>query len=96
MPYILESKRSQLDSEINQLVNVLKAQHLTDPTNDLGGNLNYTFTRILDALYGTKYRDMAAAVSVLEMAKLEFYRRVAAPYEDQKAFDNGDAFRTRN
>ena len=95
MPYILEAKRQQLDVEIDQLVNVLKTQDVADPTNDLGGNLNYTFTRILDALFDTKYREMARAISVLEMAKLEFYRRVAAPYEDQKAFDNGDAFRQR-
>lgn len=35
------------------------------------------------------YADILAA---LEATKLEFYRRVIAPYEDRKCQENGDVF----
>ena len=35
---------------------------------------------------------MFSAIGALEAAKLEFYRRVVAPYEDQKMLDNGDVY----
>jgi len=31
-------------------------------------------------------------VGVLECAKMELYRRVAAPYEDKKKEENGDVY----
>ena len=31
-------------------------------------------------------------IGVLECAKLELYRRVAAPYEDDKIDENGDVY----
>lgn len=33
-----------------------------------------------------------SAGGAIEAAKLEFYRRVVAPYEDQKLLDNGDVY----
>ena len=33
-------------------------------------------------------------VNAMECAKLEFYRRVAAPYEDTKIKENGDVYRS--
>ena len=35
-------------------------------------------------------------VGVLECAKLELYRRLAAPYEDLKIEDNGDVYNATN
>lgn len=32
----------------------------------------------------------ADAIAAVECAKLEFYRRIVAPYEDQKIAENGD------
>lgn len=89
MPYIQSEKRDLLDPAIHELLNALRELECDDPNNDMGGNLNYVITKLLHQCYGVKYRELAAAVSVLEMAKLEFYRKVAAPYEDQKEFDNG-------
>lgn len=89
MPYILSDKRNELDVSIATLIDSLRQLESDDPDNDMGGNLNYTFTKILMTCFGTRYREMAQAVSVLEMAKLEYYRKVAAPYEDQKEFENG-------
>jgi len=39
-----------------------------------------------------KYSNLNELIGVLECAKLELYRRVAAPYEDEKALINGDVF----
>lgn len=89
MPYIKAEKRETLDPAIDLLLNALRELESDDPSNDMGGNLNYVITRLLNRCYATKYSEMAQAVSVLEMAKLEFYRKVAAPYENQKEFENG-------
>lgn len=89
MPYILPRNRDVLDPAIETLLNALREVECDDPTSDVGGNLNYIITRLLHRCYGTRYAEMAKAVSVLEMAKLEFYRVVCAPYEAQKSHDNG-------
>jgi hypothetical protein len=89
MPYIVQQKRDTLNSAINELLNALRELESDDPSNDMGGNLNYAITRLLKRCYGQKYSEMAQAVSVLEMCKLEYYRMVAAPYETQKEHDNG-------
>lgn len=59
------------------------------------GELNYTITRTLDrwlSEFGVNYSNINAAVGVLECAKLELYRRIAAPYEDVKQGMHGDAY----
>lgn len=89
MPYINPLKRDVLNPAINELLNALRELECDDAENDMGGNLNYVITVLLKRCYGEKYSEMAQAVSVLEMAKLEYYRKVAAPYESQKEFDNG-------
>jgi len=38
------------------------------------------------------YSDYNALVGVLECAKLEFYRRAVAAYEDKKIKENGDVY----
>lgn len=41
---------------------------------------------------GKNYQHINDIVGALEGAKLEFYRRVAAPYEDTKIKENGDVY----
>lgn len=59
------------------------------------GKLNYAITRLCD-LYlqdrGVSYDRLNEVIGALECAKLEFYRRIAAPYEDVKIEDNGDVY----
>jgi hypothetical protein len=59
------------------------------------GVLTYLIYRLcLDALpESPRYRDLHAVVGALEAAKLEFYRRHVAPYEDRKIAENGDVQR---
>lgn len=62
------------------------------------GHLNYCFTEIiLDyiELHGLSYQVINDIVGALESCKLEFYRRVAADYENQKAKSNGDVYQER-
>ena len=59
------------------------------------GELNFLFTDIItDYLYenGKSYKVCNDIIGALEGAKLEFYRRVVAPYEDKKIEENGDVY----
>lgn len=59
------------------------------------GELNYAITRLCLgwlADYGDNYGAYAAIVGVLETAKLELYRRVVVPYEQDKCEINGDVY----
>ena len=65
------------------------------------GELNYALTRLLDEYLLRKsaddgrlrYAHLNEAIGVVECAKLELYRRVAAPYEDVKMKESGDVYR---
>ncbi len=63
------------------------------------GELNYAITRLVDdylaAKGGLRYAHVNEAVGALECAKLELYRRLAAPYEDRKRAETGDVYRSR-
>jgi len=90
MPYIVQTKRDVLDPHIKQLLNAFRELECDDSENNMGANVNYVISQLLHHCYSAKsYAEMAKAVSVLEMAKLEFYRTICAPYETQKSFDNG-------
>jgi hypothetical protein len=59
------------------------------------GDLNYAITTLCLKylqLYGNNYAMLNEVVGVLECAKLELYRRVIAPYEDQKKLENGEVY----
>jgi hypothetical protein len=59
------------------------------------GELNYAISVLLRDYvnaHGLNYVIINDIVGALEGAKLEFYRRVAAPYEDTKIKENGDVY----
>lgn len=82
MPYIHKERRNDL---------------VPDPLDNSAttGELNFQITavvkRYLD-LKGTNYKTINDIIGALEGAKLEFYRRVAVPYEDTKIIENGDVY----
>lgn len=91
MPYIAQEHREQLEKSINQLIADINA--VTGHNQKLNGNINYVISTLLNkfyTLYG--YDSINNAIGVLECAKLEFYRKVAAPYENQKEFENGSVY----
>jgi hypothetical protein len=90
MPYIKQEKRDVLDPSIDALHRLLVDLELDDDANNMEGNINYIFTRILRKCYGNSYAEINDAMGILNSVTHEFYRVVAAPYENQKQFENGD------
>lgn len=81
MPYIKQDRRDALDLD----------NRSDTPRN--AGELNYCITKLCTE-YTSKlsYQHINDVIGALEAAKLEFYRRLAAPYEDQKIKANGDVY----
>jgi hypothetical protein len=78
MPYIPQSDRERARRE---------------PRNP--GELNFAITSLLIEYaqrQGLRYQVINDVLGALEGAKLEFYARVARPYEDTKIAANGDVY----
>ena len=86
MPYIKAGNRNKYEKTLKELIDILKSL----PVEEVDGELNYVVTKILKEIYPLRYFHINKAVGVLECIKLEYYRRVAAPYEDQKIKEAGD------
>jgi len=86
LPYIKPDNRKKYEKTLEELVKILK----TLPPEEIDGELNYVVTKILKEIYPLRYFHINKAVGVLECIKLEYYRRVAAPYEDSKIKEAGD------
>ena len=78
--------RPKYEESLSALIGILKEQ----PVERVDGELNYIITRILKEVYPLRYFNINRAMGVMESCKLEYYRRVAAPYEDTKIEQNGD------
>ncbi len=79
MPYISHDKRRELTNR--------------DPLTP--GELNYLISTLITNYWfehGQNYASINDILGALEGAKLEFYRRVAVPYEDVKQAENGDVY----
>jgi|SRR5579859_190554 len=99
MPYITQEQRRELDAEILSLAEKIKNNH--NHTHARNGEMNYTISRLIREVYGPKripdpgaqgtwrYADINDVVGMLACANMEFYRKVAAPYEDIKEEQNG-------
>ena len=96
MPYIVKEKREQVDTQLGYLIDAITETSRGD-VYILPGILNYCITVLIKSTYRLvtgkaklSYADHNSAVGMLECAKQEFYRRNTAPYEDEKALENGD------
>jgi len=80
MPYITEEAK--------------QSDHMVMWSPQTAGELNFIITTFIRDYYLAKpsYQSINDIVGALEGAKLEFYRRVAAPYEDLKMKENGDVY----
>lgn len=81
------------EEEARQRVRILGMQ----PDSTVG-DLNFAITTILNDYMnakGLKYQTINDIVGALESSKLEFYRRIAVPYEHDKLIQNGDVY-TKN
>lgn len=79
MPYVKEEVRRELMSRVAH-----------NP-----GELNFLLTEAIAdywAFNKQNYQTINDIVGALEGAKLEFYRRIAVPYEELKRAENGDVY----
>jgi hypothetical protein len=84
MPYIDKKDRKKFQEGLNALPSALTA-----------GELNYLLTCICQQyIDGQKfcYQTLNDVVGALEGCKIEFYRRIVAPYEGVKIASNGDVY----
>ncbi|MGD8566376.1 MAG: hypothetical protein PVF96_08520 [Candidatus Bathyarchaeota archaeon] len=86
MPYIKPENREKYGVVLEELVTIMKSV----PLEQLDGELNFIITRILKEVYPLRYFHLNRAMGVLESVKQEFYRRVVAPYENEKITESGD------
>jgi hypothetical protein len=90
MPYIKKDQRYQLAADLDKLVSTMN--NMGDDARK--GVLNYVITKIALGVIGKemKYGKVNDVVGAMECCKLELYRRLAAPYEEKKAIENGDVY----
>lgn len=91
MPYISKEKRMLLEHPLASLA----AGVIVEESKNQAGVLNYCISALLNEVLktnGISYRNINELIGVLECAKLELYRRVASPYEDEKIQSNGDVY----
>jgi len=84
MPYIKEEDRTMFAGLLGDCGPISTA-----------GDLNYVLTIICDEYLKNKgkcYQNINEVIGVMECMKQEFYRRVVAPYEDQKIKENGEVY----
>jgi len=93
MPYITTDKRDILDPKIDELHQLLVGLELDEDKNNMEGNVNYIITKLLLKVYpASNYGEINDVMGVLNCVTHEYYRRAAAPYENQKVFENTDVF----
>lgn len=89
VPYTKQERRANLDSHARRVAEDLHFM------GDEQGDLNYFITRVgvhLLALQGMGYSTASHIRAAFDDASAEWYRRVMAPYEDEKCEENGDVY----
>ena len=88
MPYIKQERRPYLETEVLNLVDLIKKQGNGEVVNS---DVTYVLYLLIKELYS--YGDWeikSDALKVLEDTKLEFFYRVLVPHSDVKIKENGD------
>lgn len=83
MPYIPAERRRVFDFFLEKIALEIENE----------GELNYCIYKLsslLLAKIGENYHNLSLCSSAMEHAKLEWYRKKIAPYEDKKIKENGD------
>ena len=92
MPYVNRSIRYEFRPYLGPLERFISERGL------MLGELNYLITCLVDdylRVEGLTYSTLNDVIGVLECAKQEVYRRVAAPYEDDKRAKHGEVYLVR-
>lgn len=87
MPYIPQKRRDIIHNKLT------KEGSTWTPSN--AGDLNYLFSTFIDNYLvekGIRYAYINEMIGALECCKIELYRKIASPYEDQVIFSNGEVY----
>ena len=93
MPYLKEKDRERYTDAIVEIEEVLIERFAVK--HDVAGDMNYIITEIMVGFFNRNklnYSRINMFMGALECCKLELYRRLAAPYEDEKIKENGDVY----
>jgi len=94
MPYIEQKRRNLYDKLISKLAKKIVKVNV-DNADLFCGDLNYIITKLLVSVYykenpcSIRYNDHNEIIGMLECCKNEWYRKLTAPYEDEKITKNG-------
>lgn len=92
MPYISPHDRPDLDPAVDALAAAVRRK-AAEHEGGFEGYLNYAITRlVLGVIPARRYASIARVTGVLENVKQEFYRRYAAPYEEEQVERSGDVY----
>ena len=86
MPYIDQESRELISPMLDEILEAIEMLELSV------GEINFIITKIIHKWIetdGLRYVNLNAAIGVLDCAKMELYRCVAAPYEELKIKENG-------
>ncbi len=91
MPYIPQERRQELYPLISVVAGEIRAA-VESGIGKRGGEVNFVICSLVEMLYERNYTELSAAIGDVECAKLELYRRLLGPYEDDKIIEHGDVF----
>jgi hypothetical protein len=86
MPYIKELDRVKFKPILEEFDKIILHSLIST------GDMNYLITKMVHNFLdekGVSYKNINEMIGVLECAKLELYRKIASPYEDEKEKTNG-------
>ena len=86
MPYIRPELRGLVNTYINRILIVVDMQNEKD-RNSMMTYIIYSLIQKYN-LYDWDYK--STPLKILEDVKLEYYRKILAPYADKKIEENGD------
>lgn len=94
MPYIRKDLREKVNPEIINLANKIcdTYEEEADMNRTLPGLMNYTISQMIEYVYPVKdcgYKEFNEIMGFLECLKMEYYRKMVAPYENYKEKQNG-------
>lgn len=92
MPYIPMKRREALDAYAEALIAHMKASNFEG---SYLGDVTYVMTRIVHGTFQAingpiRWWQITAIMGILESMKIEFYSRVAGPYERMQCEASGD------
>jgi hypothetical protein len=90
MPYIKQDRRKKINPVLEGPHKRIESEHI-----ETAGDLNYAMTVLaIDYIRrnGLCYQSIAEVLSAFDGGSKEFYRRVAAEYENDKIKANGDVY----